>query len=53
MYDHIVFCGRASTFQIDLQLYMYMYLERRYMYMHFEKVSIVFLYIVFGHFWNI
>ena len=25
---------------------MYMYLERRYMYMHFEKVNIVFLYIM-------
>ena len=37
---------RVCTFQTDLQLYVYMYLERRYMYMYFEKVSIVFLYIM-------
>ena len=36
----------VCTFQIDLQLYLYMYLERKNMYMYFEKVSVVFLYIM-------
>ena len=37
---------RVCKFQINLQLYVYMYLERRYMYTYFEKVNIVFHYIM-------
>ena len=37
---------RVCKFQIDLQLYVYMYLKSKYMYKDFEKVNIVFRYIM-------